>query len=184
MIMILNAAHKCPSVGQFFPPFVSRHYSYLRDVYPKLVPLLTFMEVGSAQSSRDLTSESQHLMDSRPTIEYLLNRVKDIKSSPSGIKTGWFFNIKASHWKLLSIRHLGTILKDSLQPFLFLRCSWAHQMLKGFTYAWLNIVQLFTSLNQLDTVGGLTGDVAEIVWIWVSLWKLYERMKSDKGWKF
>ena len=53
MIMILNAAHKCPSVGQFFPPFVSRHYSYLRDVYPKLVPLLTFMEVGSAQSSRD-----------------------------------------------------------------------------------------------------------------------------------
>ena len=118
MIMILNAAHKCPSVGQFFPPFVSRHYSYLRDVYPKLVPLLTFMEVGSAQSSRDETSEGRHLMDSRPTIEYLLNRVKDIKSSPSGIKSGWFFNIK-----FLSIRQLRTILKDSLQPFLFLRCS-------------------------------------------------------------
>ena len=116
--MILNAAHKCPSVGQFFPPFVSRHYSYLRDVYPKLVPLLTFMEVGSAQSSRDETSEGRHLMDSRPTIEYLLNRVKDIKSSPSGIKSGWFFNIK-----FLSIRQLRTILKDSLQPFLFLRCS-------------------------------------------------------------
>jgi len=85
MIMILNAAHKCPSVGQFFPPFVSRHYSYLRDVYPKLVPQLTFMEVGSSLSSRG--SENAHVADSRPTIEYLLNRVKDIKSSPSGIKS-------------------------------------------------------------------------------------------------
>ena len=90
MIMILNAAHKCPSVGQFFPPFVSRHYSYLRDVYPKLVPLLNFMEVGISSSSRD---ETNHVTDqSRPTIEYLLNRVKDIKSSPSGIKSGWFYN--------------------------------------------------------------------------------------------
>ena len=90
MIMILNAAHKCPSVGQFFPPFVSRHYSYLRDVYPKLVPQLTFMEVGSSLSSRG--SENAHVTDSRPTIEYLLNRVKDIKSSPSGIKSGRFSN--------------------------------------------------------------------------------------------
>ena len=91
MIMILNAAHKCPSVGQFFPPFVSRHYSYLRDVYPKLVPQLSFMEVGSSLSSRDrLENETDHVTDSRPTIEYLLNRVKDIKSSPSGIKSGSF----------------------------------------------------------------------------------------------
>ena len=70
MILILNASKLCQSLSQFFPPFVARHYSYLRDVYPKLVPKIDFFD-GDKSVEKDVKCTE------RNTLEYLLTRVKD-----------------------------------------------------------------------------------------------------------
>ena len=76
--------------SQFFPPFVSRHYSYLRDVYPKLVPQLLFFKQTKNESSEEKDSEKMILdvtESERTTLEYLLNRVTNIKSSDQGLES-------------------------------------------------------------------------------------------------
>lgn len=68
--MILNAAKESPSLSQFFPPFTIRHYSYLRDVHPLLVPKLIFLEQRAAGEQM-----GNYEMDE---MRYLKERLNDI----------------------------------------------------------------------------------------------------------
>ena len=38
LILVFNAAQFCPKMAQLFPEHVIRHYQYLRDSIPGLVP--------------------------------------------------------------------------------------------------------------------------------------------------
>lgn len=68
LILILNAASDSKSLANFFPPFIKRHYAYLRDVYPKLVPKLDFLEDKKAKTKGEFIHCS--------TAEFVTRRVK------------------------------------------------------------------------------------------------------------
>lgn len=40
LILVFNAAQKCPNMLQLFEEHTLRHYSYIRDTMPNLVPHL------------------------------------------------------------------------------------------------------------------------------------------------
>jgi len=73
--MILNSARESPSLSQFFPPFTIRHYSYLRDVHPLLVPQLDFLEHRSADEEKGNFEIDE--------MKYLKDRLNDIASTNS-----------------------------------------------------------------------------------------------------
>ena len=45
LILVFNAAQSAPTMCQLFPDHISRHYRYLRDTLPDLVPPLTVSTV-------------------------------------------------------------------------------------------------------------------------------------------
>lgn len=62
MILVLNAAQHCPTMLDLFEQHTLRHYSYLRDTMPNLVPMLKLAdtcttvkhEVGPTESKKFL----------------------------------------------------------------------------------------------------------------------------------
>ena len=38
LILVFNAAVRCPTIAPQFPSHVFRHYTYLRDTLPDLIP--------------------------------------------------------------------------------------------------------------------------------------------------
>ncbi len=38
LILVFNAAAQCPTIPPLFPSHVFRHYTYLRDTLPQLIP--------------------------------------------------------------------------------------------------------------------------------------------------
>ena len=64
-------------MSQFFPPFTVRHYSYLRDVHPLLVPKLVFLE-----KSENVAESEKNENDS---INFLNQRLQEINTSNSEV---------------------------------------------------------------------------------------------------
>jgi len=44
LVLIFNAAIDCPTMTPLFPDYLTRHYTYLRDILPDLVPSLKVSE--------------------------------------------------------------------------------------------------------------------------------------------
>ncbi|XP_038050789.1 integrator complex subunit 4-like [Patiria miniata] len=59
MILILNSAAESPTMVSLFPDYTIRHYSYLRDSLPHLVPYVKYISSRSLESSHKPLSEGQ-----------------------------------------------------------------------------------------------------------------------------
>ncbi|XP_022098018.1 integrator complex subunit 4-like [Acanthaster planci] len=59
MILILNSAAECPTMVSLFPDYTIRHYSYLRDSLPHLVPYVKYISSRSLESSHGPLSDEQ-----------------------------------------------------------------------------------------------------------------------------
>lgn len=48
LILVFNAAVRCHTIPPLFPQHVFRHYTYLRDTLPDLVPAIRVSELMSS----------------------------------------------------------------------------------------------------------------------------------------
>ncbi|XP_072034056.1 integrator complex subunit 4-like [Amphiura filiformis] len=76
MVLIFNSASKSPTMMSLFPEYTMRHYSYLRDSLPHLVPEIKQMSlsigVGMASESAGTSQESEgFLQDTMDKIKAL-----------------------------------------------------------------------------------------------------------------
>ena len=69
MILVLNAASTSLTITGIFPPFVSRHHQFLKELYPDLIPEL------------DLNKNSLRFCYKRPESSITLANVEDIARS-------------------------------------------------------------------------------------------------------
>ncbi|XP_059486442.1 integrator complex subunit 4 [Neocloeon triangulifer] len=75
LILVFNAAMKCPNMLQLFEEHTLRHYSYLRDTMPNLVPHLK-LQVGASNGrhcNQELTAAVTHTAN---FMEALLERLE------------------------------------------------------------------------------------------------------------
>lgn len=64
LILVLNAAQHCPTMIDLFEQHTLRHYSYLRDTMPSLVPVLKLADNTNSTVKRELgPSESQQFLE-------------------------------------------------------------------------------------------------------------------------
>ncbi|GBM31165.1 Integrator complex subunit 4 [Araneus ventricosus] len=70
LILVFNAAANCPVMLSLFDEYTQKHYSYLKDTFPHLVPQLKLRNVSAAPA--DLESSDEH---SRKFLNQVLERV-------------------------------------------------------------------------------------------------------------
>ncbi|KAL9696900.1 hypothetical protein quinque_000341 [Culex quinquefasciatus] len=75
LIMLFNAAQHLPPMLSLFPETIVRHYAYLRDTMPNLVPHLN---LGGQPAKLALTTST----GSRQFLETLLNNIQSAYSAP------------------------------------------------------------------------------------------------------
>nr|XP_018670091.1 integrator complex subunit 4 [Ciona intestinalis] len=82
LILVFNAAESCPSMTQLFPEHVVRHYQYLRDSIPDLVPQnikLTSFTVGADSCHVAIPSTSKTSRCPANFISRTMDRVKNLQ---------------------------------------------------------------------------------------------------------
>ncbi|XP_077987926.1 integrator complex subunit 4-like [Glandiceps talaboti] len=77
MILIFNSAIKNPTIIALFPDYAVRHYSYLRDSLPHLVPPLK-MPNSTIRTSDDRSESSTQSTDASQFLQQTLDKVKNI----------------------------------------------------------------------------------------------------------
>ncbi|XP_076820077.1 integrator complex subunit 4-like [Clavelina lepadiformis] len=83
LILVFNAAESCPQMIQLFPEHVLRHYQYLRDSIPELVPQdiqLTTNTSGVDFCIQSPPHQSDSNNDPASFLQQTLARVRDLKS--------------------------------------------------------------------------------------------------------
>lgn len=82
LILVFNAAQMCSKMTQMFPEHVVRHYQYLRDSIPELVPqdlkLMTFAN-GDESCLHSPPRRSEHASDHAEFLNRTLLRVKNLQ---------------------------------------------------------------------------------------------------------
>ncbi|GIY87435.1 integrator complex subunit 4 [Caerostris darwini] len=70
LILVFNAASNCPVMLSLFDDYTQKHYSYLKDTFPHLVPQLKLRNVSATPA--DVESSDEH---SRKFLNQVLERV-------------------------------------------------------------------------------------------------------------
>lgn len=63
LILVLNAAQHCPTMIDLFEQHTLRHYSYLRDTMPTLVPMLKLADTSSTNKREIGPTESKRFLE-------------------------------------------------------------------------------------------------------------------------
>nr|XP_039261782.1 integrator complex subunit 4-like [Styela clava] len=82
LILVFNAAELCPKMTQIFPEHVVRHYQYLRDSIPDLVPQeikLTTFANGDESCMNSPPRRSEGASDPAEFLNKALQRVKNLQ---------------------------------------------------------------------------------------------------------
>lgn len=85
LILVFNAAAGCPTMMPLFEEHTLRHYSYLKDSFPNLVPQLTLPN----QQSRAVSTSSSSLVQSHAFLHQVLERVSAAELKQSVTRQNW-----------------------------------------------------------------------------------------------
>ncbi|EEC20489.1 integrator complex subunit, putative [Ixodes scapularis] len=85
LILVFNAAAGCPTMMPLFEEHTLRHYSYLKDSFPSLVPQLTLPN----QQSQAVGASSPSLAQSHAFLHQVLERVSAAELKQSVARQNW-----------------------------------------------------------------------------------------------
>lgn len=85
LILVFNAAASCPTMMPLFEEHTLRHYSYLRDSFPNLVPQLKLPN----QQCRTVGSGTSSLAQSHTFLHQVLERVSAAEHKHSTARQSW-----------------------------------------------------------------------------------------------
>ncbi|PRD20942.1 UNVERIFIED_CONTAM: ints4 [Trichonephila clavipes] len=131
LILVFNAASNCPVMLSLFDEYTRKHYSYLKDTFPHLVPQLKLRNVTSIPAG--IESSDEH---SRKFLNQVLERVaaaehRNPKARQNILETSIQYIISNKNWLNPSVLSplQSSSLKSSLEQLLQLSFCLSHQFL-------------------------------------------------------
>ncbi|XP_049803533.1 integrator complex subunit 4 [Schistocerca nitens] len=83
LILVLNAAQHCPTMLQLFEEHTLKHYCYLRDTMPHLVPAL---KVGGSSGVREVVADEEANATAVRFLEAMVSRLEAARRGPARVR--------------------------------------------------------------------------------------------------